>query len=120
MGYYGYELDDFGRYLRHVENPRFTFTLSPDMDTTFHPQLSYDVRDYLREEGNNFIFVYGEYDTWSATAVRETGSTNSEIFFKKKGSHRTRINNMPEEQKEEVYATIREMLGNQPDPQAAN
>lgn len=32
--------------------------------------------------------------------------TNSRIFIKEGGSHRTRINNMPEAQKQEVYNTL--------------
>jgi hypothetical protein len=68
------------------------------------------VEEYLEEEADNFIYIYGEYDTWSATAVTSTGTTNSKIFYKEGGSHRTRINNMPEAQREEVYQTLVEFL----------
>ena len=47
MGYYGYELEPFQKHLKHVENPRFTFTLSAEMDKTFNPALSYDIKNYL-------------------------------------------------------------------------
>ena len=110
MGYYGYELELFQKHLKHVENPRFTFTLLPEMDHTFHPELSYNIKNYLKDEADRFVYIYGEYDTWSATRVMDTGSTSSRIFIKKKGSHRTRINNMPEKQKLEAYATIKNYL----------
>ena len=61
---------------------------------------------YLSHEAERFIYIYGEYDTWSASAVSSTGDTESKIFYKEGGSHRTRINNMPAEQKEEVYETL--------------
>ena len=32
------------------------------------------------------------------------------IFIKEGGSHRTRINNMPQDQKEEVYQTLQQFL----------
>jgi hypothetical protein len=110
MGYYGYDLDKFREYLRHVDNPLFTFTVPSAAELPFDTELSPDVGRYLASEGDNFVFIYGEYDTWSATAVTTTGDSNSRIFIKEHGSHRTRINNMPETQKEEIYRTIEEYL----------
>ncbi len=105
MGYYGYDLDEFGKYIQHVDNPIFTFTIPEGVAIPFNAELSVDLEKYL-EVANNFVYIYGEYDTWSATAVTSTGTSNSKIYFKEGGSHRTRINNMPEEQKQEVYQTI--------------
>ncbi len=110
MGYYGYDLDEFGRFIRYVEAPDFTFTMPEEVELYFDPDLSLEVQHYLQKEADNFIYIYGEYDTWSATAVTSTGSTNSKIFIKEGGSHRTRINNMPEAQREEVYRTIEHLL----------
>jgi len=110
MGYYGYDLDAFGPYLKHVDNPIFTFTIPEDVEIQFNDDLSFDIEQYILEKGENYIFIYGEYDPWSATAVSSTGNTNSKIFYKEGGSHRTRINNMPEEQKKEVYSTLESFL----------
>ena len=110
MGYYGYDLDSFGKYLKHVDNPIFTFTIPESVDLSFNNELSVDLQQYINEEAENYIFIYGEYDTWSATAVTSIGDSNSKIFYKEGGSHRTRINNMPEEQKEEVYSTLESFL----------
>ena len=110
MGYYGYDLDAFGKYLKHVENPIFTFTIPEEVDLAFNKELSTDIQQYLNEDAENYIFIYGEYDTWSATAVTSLGDANSRIFFKEGGSHRTRIRNLPEEQQEEVYSTLESFL----------
>jgi hypothetical protein len=110
MGYYGYDLDAFHKYLKHVDNPVFTFTLSREMQAPFNEELSIQLNEFVTEDAENFIYIYGEYDTWSATAVSHTGSTNSKIFFKEGGSHRTRISNMPEEQKAEVFGTLNSFL----------
>lgn len=106
MGYYGYDLQEFEKYIQHVDIPVFTFTLPANLDITFDPTFSIDVASYLSQDAERFIYIYGEYDTWSATAVSTTGDTESKIFYKEGGSHRTRINNMPAEQKEEVYRTL--------------
>ena len=110
MGYYGYDLEVFEKYLKHVDNPIFTFTIPESVDLSFNEELSVDLQLYLNEEAENYIFIYGEYDTWSATAVTSIGDSNSKIFFKEGGSHRTRINNMPKEQKEEVYTALGSFL----------
>ena len=106
MGYYGYDLGEFEKYIRHVKIPDFTFTLPAELEVKFDSTLSSDVERYLCLEAEHFIYIYGEYDTWSATAVSNTGDTESKIFYKEGGSHRTRINNMPAEQKKEVYETL--------------
>ena len=77
MGYYGYDLDEFRKYIRHVDNPIFTFTIPEEQDISFNRELSQEVERYLSEEASNFIYIYGENDTWSATAVTSTGTTNS-------------------------------------------
>ncbi|MEN8228833.1 MAG: hypothetical protein ABFS38_11825, partial [Bacteroidota bacterium] len=110
MGYYGYDLDQFEDYLQHVDNPIFTFTMPEEIEIPFNETLSLELQEYLSGEANNFIYIYGEYDTWSATAVTSTGVTNSKIFVKEEGSHRTRINNMPGPQKAEVYLTLDQFL----------
>ncbi|MCD4710288.1 MAG: aminopeptidase [Bacteroidales bacterium] len=110
MGYYGYDLDAFGKYLKHVDNPVFTFTIPESVEISFNDKLSVDIQQYIAREAENYIFIYGEYDTWSATAVTSIGDTNSKIFIKEGGSHRTRINNMPEEQKKEVFNTLESFL----------
>jgi hypothetical protein len=110
MGYYGYDLERFGKYLKYVDNPIFTFTIPEEVDLTFNESLSLELQQYLNEKAENYIFIYGEYDTWSATAVTSIGDAHSKIFFKKGGSHRTRISNMPLEQREEVYYTLGSFL----------
>jgi hypothetical protein len=112
MGYYGYDLVPFEKYLKHVDNPTFTFTIPDNIAYSFNEKLSRDIQEYINQEAENYIFIYGENDTWSATAVNTTGVTNSKIYVKEGGSHRTRINNMPEKQKEEVYATLESFLQN--------
>lgn len=115
MGYYGYNLEKFQKHLQHVENPRFTFTLPPGVEVSYDPELTLDVERYLASQGDNFIYIYGEYDTWSATAVTNTGMTNSKIYVKQQGSHRSRINNMPDPVREEIFRTIEAYL-QQPSP----
>jgi hypothetical protein len=110
MGYYGYDLGDFRHQIRHITDPGFGFTLPKNTGITFNKELLSDLEYYISQEAENFIFIYGEYDTWSATAVELSGNTNSRVFYKESGSHRTRIKNMPLEQQDEIHALLEEFL----------
>jgi hypothetical protein len=109
-GYYGYELEKFAPWLQHVECRDFRFTLSGEDLPDFNPEISIELEEYLATRAENFIYIYGAYDTWSATAFTASGLTNSKIFVKEDGSHRTRINNMPPPQKEAVYELLETLL----------
>lgn len=106
MGYYGYELKKFEPYLQHLDQRGFEFALPADAAVSFNDSIQLALDTYIRNEAENFIFIYGEYDTWSATAVELNGNTNSRIFYKEKGSHRTRIRNMPQEQQDEIFGVL--------------
>lgn len=110
MGYYGYDLSEFKSVLRHATEPGFLFTMPKDYNTSFSDTMLKGLNEYITNSAENYIFIYGEYDTWSSTAVELSGNTNSQIFYKKKGSHRTRIRNMPEEQQEEIFELLDHFL----------
>lgn len=112
MGYYGYKLDEFEPYLKHVSNAGFEFSLPSETNVHFDSSLLEELDTYVKEEAEDFIFIYGEYDTWSATAVDLGENTKSAVFYKSKGSHRTRIRNMPLEQKEEIEALLYRYMEN--------
>ena len=70
---------------------------------------------------NKMIFVYGEFDPWSAvmpvTAVKNEqlkkegkGRENMVLFVEPAGSHRTRIGTLPAEDKERAITLLREWM----------
>ncbi len=110
IGYYGYDFDEFDGLLQSVTNPIFTFSAPQNVELIYNYDLMQEVDQYIRYSACNFIFIYGETDTWSATAAELTGSTNSIKIVKPGGSHRTRIWNLPDEQKETVISTLEHWL----------
>lgn len=56
------------------------------------------------------IWINNEVDSWSATLIDPGMNENVKVFIKPGGSHSTRINNLPEGQKEEVLSLIRDWL----------
>ena len=55
------------------------------------------------------LFIYGEYDAWSATAVDLTKDASKREMYKfvqPKGDHRTRIKSFNEASKKQIYKII--------------
>ena len=112
IGYYGYRFDVFGDQLQYVtdsEMPDFTFSAPEGVELVYDYELMKQVDEYVRD-ADNFIFIYGMQDTWSATGVQLSDRSNSLKIMKKGGDHRTRIRNLPEEQRELVLTTIHDWM----------
>ncbi len=119
IGMYGYDIEPFKAYTDYTSNVDFVFTLPSGIEVAFEPEFMQKVDIFLRHYANNMIFIYGEYDPWSATALEPGGQTNTFKVVKKGGSHRTRIANLPEQQQKQVLDSLNTWLL-QPNSQLKN
>jgi len=110
LGYYGYDISDVKDLLQEVEEPTSKIFIPEGSKPNFDCSLMQDINTWVQKHGNNMLFIYGEYDTWSAPAVMLTGETNAVKMVKKGGSHRTRIKDFSDEEKEIIYTTLEEWL----------
>jgi len=110
IGFYGYDIEPFKEYTDFEENPTFSFTIPDTMKIVYDPVPMQKVDYFIRHEAENMIFIYGEDDPWSATAVDLTYNTNCIKIIKPGGSHTTRIGNLPYEQKSLVIKTLKSWL----------
>ena len=114
MGYYGYETDEFKGLLKVLptdSNPYASFTPNK-MKVKFDGTLTNKVAKWLKTEGNNFIYVNGGIDTWSATGVEKSDKVNAKWFVLEGKDHaKARIANMTDKEKEIFKATLGEWLG---------
>jgi hypothetical protein len=78
---------------------------------TFDNELMQKVNRYIQNRGNNFCFIYGRNDTWSAASIQLNGRTNSIKVLKNGGDHKTRINNLNENDRTLVLSTLSKWLG---------
>lgn len=112
LGYYGYRFERFDGLLKYVTDsgdPDFSFSLPIGASPVYDYEFAKKVDNYIRD-ANNFIFIYGMQDTWSASAVNLSGKSNSLKILKEGGDHRTRINNLDEKERELVLNTINSWL----------
>ncbi|MFC2133596.1 S28 family serine protease [Bacteroidota bacterium] len=112
LGYYGYELEDFKDLLVGCKGD----VVSSDILFEGGDKLEFDyelmpkINKFIQEEGNNFLYIYGELDTWSASKVDPGPNTNAVRMVKKNGSHRTRIKTFEGEELEKIYTTLEDWL----------
>jgi len=111
LGSYGYPTSHLAGLLRIEKDPDFSFYVPPDAPRdVFNKDVMPRILDYLQREGNNIIYLYGEFDIWTAGAVALTGTTNAlRLILKGKGHHFT-IKDLPAEEKEKVLAVLENWL----------
>lgn len=110
VGYYGYETEPFKDILG-VDTIATNKIFAPkNTELNFNPNAMKDINDWFQENGNYFIFIYGEYDTWSSTSVNIPDNLNSLKMVNPEGSHATRILNFPEDYQEQIFSKLEEWL----------
>ncbi len=111
IGFYGYDISPFKGLVSYTSNPTFEFTAPEGVDVTYNPVPMDKVDYFVRHVAENMIFIYGEFDPWSSTAVQLTYNTNPIEIVKPGGNHLTRIMNLPADQRSEVITTLEKWLG---------
>ncbi len=110
LGYYGFDTTGLRHLLKYATEPTNTI-FAPKLGLPFDASLNQKVNQWIRKSGNRIIYVYGELDTWSATAVSPSRKTDSmRIIMKGKAHHDARISNMTAQNKEKVMAALNRWL----------
>jgi hypothetical protein len=83
-----------------------------DIPTSFDAAAMADVDDWVRTAGSRLMFVYGQYDPWSAEPFRlGSGSTDSYWFEVAAGNHNADLGDLPAAQRSTATATISRWAG---------
>jgi hypothetical protein len=106
MGYYGYDISNLKDLLKEVKDPTSRIFLPKYLNPQFDCCTMPEINTWIQKHGNNMIFIYGEIDAWSSTAVELTGETNAIKMIKSGGSHRTRIKNFNETDQQFIINTL--------------
>lgn len=110
IGMYSYEIAPFKQYLNDEKDITFDFTFPNESIRKFDPSSMIKINKWLQTDAEKMLFIYGEYDTWSATAVDLNGNDKCKKFINPKGSHKTRINSFPPEMKKEIVNTLEKWM----------
>jgi hypothetical protein len=110
IGYYNYDITDLKPYMKAVQNPSNLILAPKGAKIVYNPDTLQKVYHFLQYEGSNIVYVYGELDTWSSTAVELIGRTNAIKLVNKGGYHGSRIRDLSPEQKELFYKNMESWL----------
>ena len=112
LGYYAYDTKPFRRLIETKNTEGYVERLFLDKDQIFpyNPEMSLQTDRYLKTTAKNVLLIYGAIDPWSASAAKGGKNPGVVILFQPGGSHRSRINNMPEPLKKKAVDTLNAWL----------
>jgi len=112
MGYYGYDIAPFKKYLDFQTNPSAIHMPTSAKETPFSDALILKVKSWLETDANNLLYIYGGTDTWSATRVHPATVTNSKAFIlPNKGHYEARVKNMSPAMQQDFFSKLKELTG---------
>ncbi|MGB3607093.1 MAG: S28 family serine protease [Psychroserpens sp.] len=115
QGIYGYETAPFKSYLNTEEIYKFDWAFPEGVTKDYDLKPMQEIKQFLDTKAENMIFIYGEYDAWSATAV-ELNDTSQERevykFVQPKGDHSTRIRSFSKTTQAKIYSIIDSWIEN--------
>lgn len=110
IGMYSYQVAPFSKYISYEKDLTFDFTLPKGVKGDFNSSSMQAVNKWLQNDAEKMLFIYGEYDTWSATQVDLNGNNKCKKFINPAGAHRTRIHSFPPKMQEEIIASLENWL----------
>ena len=115
QGIYGYETAPFKRYLTTDKIYKFDWAFPDGITKEFDPKPMQDIRSFLDTTAEKMLFIYGEFDSWSATAVdlkNDASAREVYKFVRPKGNHRDRIRSFDTETQKEIFGIIDSWIEN--------
>ncbi len=111
LGYYGYDTEPFEKHLSIPQTEGYMRrVMIPDSLTyiEFDSNLYERTNTFLKENDLPMMFIYGEYDPWSATGVTWLdGKKHIHVFVEPGGSHKARISTMPEDIQKKIKKILK-------------
>jgi hypothetical protein len=109
QGIYGYETAPFQKYLKTDTIYKFDWAFPKGVSKEYDLNAMQEIKSYLDVSAEKILFIYGEYDAWSSTAVQLTDTAKKRALYKfvqPKGDHQTRINSFSSEKQQSIYDII--------------
>ncbi|WP_106792308.1 S28 family serine protease [Aquimarina sp. Aq78] len=110
LGYYGFDttpVQDLVKVVKQPTNMRFA---PKNIPMIYDQNYIKKVRDYVENEGDHVIYIYGEYDPWGACSPNPKPHVNALKMVLPKGSHSTRIKNFSKEDQRKIYDKLQTWL----------
>src|SRR5574344_209899 len=117
LGYYGYDTKPFREYMKTLNTKDYLRRLMlPDSlrNLSFDHSLYKKTVKFLQKNDPKMLYIYGEYDPWSASGVCQWLDTskkhNLKVYVQPAGSHSSRISNMHDKMGEGIVKWLKEWM----------
>ncbi|MBN2236431.1 MAG: hypothetical protein JW729_02655 [Bacteroidales bacterium] len=110
IGYYNFDVDSLKSQLKSVSNPSNIVFLPDSLQLPFLDHLMEKVHHWLANNGNNFLYIYGEQDPWISTSPNPDARVNALKMVLIGGSHATRLKDFSNEEQKIAVDLIRKWL----------
>ncbi|MGV6845387.1 MAG: S28 family serine protease [Lutibacter sp.] len=111
LGYYGFDTSPVKDLLQVVKQPTNKRFAPKNIDLTYDLNYIKKVRDYVENQGNKILYIYGSFDPWGACAPNPKPHVNYLKMVLKGGSHKTRIKSFSKLDQQKIYDTLQKWLG---------
>lgn len=109
LGYYGYDVKPFKDLITIKSAKGYLhkiFLPESAQNVKFNRKLSRKLDRFIKHNKCNIIYIYGEYDPWSAVRAGDKHSETNHIFIQPGGSHRARIGTFDEETRAQIKGIL--------------
>lgn len=111
LGYFSYSAPHIGHLVQHAKHPVFTFFVPKEGRATgFNGSAMRTVMECLRNRGDRIVYLYGEFDIYTACAVELSGKTDAIKLIAKGFGHQFDIGDLPETEKAILYDALEKWL----------
>jgi hypothetical protein len=106
LGYYGYVTKNVADLLSDTDYPNCAYA-PKDADVIYDPEPMQRLNDWLQNDGENIIYIYGADDPWSAPFVDTSSNNNARTYFLDGGNHFTFIETFPPTERDEIVSLLK-------------
>lgn len=115
LGYYNYDMKQFGKYkkyfsIKNSDNYMDKLFMPKGKTFKFDDYLYYKISAFLLTTDAKMLFIYGQFDPWSAVMPSNPHKENIKFFIQPEGSHRARISTFSPEKQEEIKTILSSWL----------
>jgi len=108
LGYYRLIDDHLAHLLVDLPDPSYSDLAPEGVIMNYSPALMIDINNWLENEGDNIIYIYGEIDPWTAGAVTPGASTNAIKIIQPNANHSISLYDL--DQRDLVFNTLEDWL----------
>ena len=113
-GYYGYDLANLSKYLKHFNgHPSANLPPKDVKYNAFDNSYLKNLINWLEEKGNNIIYINGSLDPYSSCRIIPSKKVNSKSYYLYNKDHvaAQSLKSMTSEMKKDFSETLSKMLG---------